>query len=173
MKYLLSSCFLVFCFSGLLNAQEHVNDAWVNYTSEAGRFSALLPQTPTDSVQTTTSEAGPYTTHLFVAKSAKSVFLIGWVDYDPNFSFNAQMELDANRDNFIKGTAARLTNSRNVTIDGYQSIEFTAESDSAIFQSRVLIVGRRPYQIVVKMDKGVEDPDSVSRFFNSFKVRLR
>lgn len=170
-------CLVILGSCGILRAQEHSKelsaaDPWVNYSSDAGRFSALLPQMPTDSVQTTPSESGPYTTHLFVAKSAKSVFLIGWVDYDPGFSFNPRIELDANRDNFIKGVAAKLTNSRNMTIDGYQSLEFTAETDSAIFRSRVFIVGRRPYQLVVRTEKGLEDTESVSRFFNSFKVRL-
>jgi hypothetical protein len=93
------------------------------------------------------------------------------VDYDPSFSFNPRIELDANRDNFIKGVAARLTDSRNMTIDGYPSLEFSAETDSTVFRSRVFIVGRRPYQIVVRTDKGLDDSDSVSRFFNSFKVR--
>lgn len=183
MKGLFSSALIILGLCGILKAQEHTGDrdrtpgrpadSWINYSSEAGRFSASMPQTPTDSAQTTSSESGPYTTHLFVAKSDKSLYLIGWVDYDPSFKFNVQMELDANRDNFIKGTAARLTNSRNLTIDGYQSMEFTAETDNSIYRSRVFIVGRRPYQLVVKTDKDKDDSENIARFFNSFKVRVR
>jgi hypothetical protein len=45
----------------------------------------------------------------FVAKDTVNVYLIGWVDYDPSFNFNRQSELDANRDNFVKGINATLT----------------------------------------------------------------
>jgi len=172
MKGLLCSVLLLLGSGAILQAQEHSGDSWVSFTSEVGRFSALLPQTPTDQVETIPSEHGPYTTHLFVAKSAKSVFLIGWVDYDPSFDFNPQSELDANRDNFIRGIPAKLVSSKNTRIDGYQSLEFTAETANTIYISRVFIVGRRPYQLVVRTDKGLDDSDSVTRFFGSFKVQL-
>jgi hypothetical protein len=171
MKGLLCGVLVLLGLGAILRAQEHQKDSWVSFNSAVGRFSASFPQPPTDQVETVPSEHGPYTTHLFVAKSAKSVFLIGWVDYDPAFDFNPQSELDANRDNFIKGIPAKLVSSKNVRINGYQSLEFTAETTNAIYISRVYIVGRRPYQLVVRTDKGLDDSESVSRFFDSFEVR--
>ncbi len=48
------------------------------------------------------------------------MFLIGWVDYDPSFNFNRQAELEANRDNFVKGLKATLAEHvAQLTIDGY------------------------------------------------------
>ena len=148
-------------------------DGWVTFTSEVGRFSVLLPEIPTDKTETVQSEPGPYTTHLFIVRATKSAFLLGWVDYDPNFNFNPSRELDLNRENFIKGVNATLINNRNVTIDGYQAIEFTAETAETIFKSRVYMVGRRPYQLVAATTKGLDDSSNINRFFDSFKVRLR
>ncbi|HEX5964589.1 MAG TPA: hypothetical protein VFY51_01610 [Pyrinomonadaceae bacterium] len=151
------------------------NDAgWVRFTSELGRFSVLMPEIPTDKVETTQSEHGPYTTHLFITRDASStnVYLIGWVDYDPSFNFNKQSELAANRDNFVKGIKATLISTRPLTIDGYQALEFVAELGDRAFKSRVYMVGRRPYQIVIGYPKDQEDPLATNRFFNSFKVRL-
>ncbi len=148
------------------------NDSgWVKFTSEAGRFSVLMPDTPTDKTETTQSEHGPYTTHLFIVKDTTSVYLIGWVDYDPEFNFNRQSEMEANRDNFVKGINARLLSTRALTIDGYPALEFSAETADRVFKSRVYMVGRRPYQIVIGSPKDLDDSANLNRFFNSFKVR--
>jgi len=182
---------LAFGFS--LNAQEHskrppqraprttpsptpataeAGAAWTRFTSEAGRFSVLIPGTPQDKAETEQSEHGPYTTHLLMLKDTKNVFLIGWVDYPPTFNFNRQAEMEMNRDNFVKGVEATLLDTRPLTIDGYKAIEFTAETADKIFKSRVYMVGRRPYQIVIGSLKGEDDSVNVNRFFNSFKVSL-
>ena len=146
------------------------NSGWVKFSSELGRFSVLMPEIPPEKTETVNSAHGPYTTHLFVVKDTTSVYLIGWVDYDPSFNFNRQAELEANRDNFVKGINATLLNSRGTVIDGYSAIEFSAETADRIFKSRVFLVGRRPYQLVIGSPKGIDDTASVERFFNSFKV---
>ena len=98
------------------------------------------------------------------------MFLIGYVDYDPSFNFNRQAELEANRDQFIKQLNATLVSSRNVRIDGYSALEFTAETQERMFKARVYIVGRRPYLIVLISPKNVDDTPALNRFFNSFKI---
>ena len=150
-----------------------IPDGWVNFTSEAGRFGVLLPEIPTDKTETVQSDHGPYTTHLFVVRGVKSLFLVGWVDYDPKFDFNVSGEMNLNRDNFVNGVKAKLINSKPVTLDGYQAIEFTAETPQTLFKSRVYMVGRRPYQLVSGTPIGTDDSINVDRFFNSFKVRVR
>jgi hypothetical protein len=144
---------------------------WIKFTSDSGHFSVMMPSAPQEQTETTQSEHGPYTTHLFVVKDTENVYLIGWVDYDPSFNFNRQSELDANRDNFVKGIKATLISTRTLQLDGYQAIEFSAEAGDRVFRSRVYMVGRRPYQIVIGVPKDSEDPAVVNRFFNSFKVK--
>jgi len=133
----------------------------------------MMPEIPEDKMETTQSAHGPYTTHLFIVKDTTSVYLIGWVDYDPSFNFNRQAELEANRDNFVKGVNAKLISNHATVVDGYPALEFTAETEDRVFISRVYMVGRRPYQIVIGSPKGQNDPAIVNRFFNSFKVRVR
>ena len=149
------------------------NGGWVRFNSVAGRFSVLMPETPEDKAETTPSDHGPYTTHLFVVRDTSNVYLIGWVDYDPSFNFNRQAELEANRDNFVKGISATLTSTHPMTIDGYQVIEFTADTADRTFKSRVYMVGRRPYQIVIGYPKGESEAAPIDKFFNSFKVKVQ
>lgn len=145
---------------------------WAHFNSVGGRFSVLMPEIPEEKVETTQSDHGPYTTHLFIVRDPKNVYLIGWVDYDPSFNFNRQSELEANRDNFVKGVKATLTSTKALNIDGYSVIEFTADTAERTFKSRVYMVGRRPYQIVIGYPLGEEDIDLTNRFFKSFKVLL-
>src|ERR1051326_6442999 len=190
MKRFLALVIITLGISFTINAQEHSNrpsstpgntpapartpddSGWVKFTSPEGHFSVLMPETPQDKSETVYSAHGPYTTHLFIVKDTTSVYLIGWVDYDPSFNFNRQAELEANRDNFVKGINAHLVSTRPTIIDGYSAIEFTAETDDRTFKSRVYMVGRRPYQIVIGSPKGQDDSVSANRFFNSFKVSL-
>ncbi len=146
---------------------------WVRLNSDEGHFSVLLPELAKDQVETTQSSNGPYTTHLYVVKTAKGVFLVGWVDYDPSFNFSVQSELQANRDNFVKGVKATLLNTSRISLDGHPGLEFTAETPETVFRSRVYIVGRRPYQLIAGTYKGQNDSTSVARFFDSFEVRQR
>lgn len=187
MKTFLAISLMMLGLSISLKAQEHsprpsatpsntpppvnVTDAsgWIKFTSDEGRFSVLVPDSPSEKTETTDSQHGPYTTHLFVVKG-QTVYLIGWVDYDPSFNFNREAELEANRDNFVKGLNATLLSTRSTVVNGYSAIEFSAEAGDRIFKSRVLMVGRRPYQIVIGSPKGTDDKENVNRFFSSFKV---
>lgn len=189
MKRFLAVAIITAGISFTLNAQEHssrppstpsntpapVNTpddsgGWVKFNNPDGRFSVLMPEIPQDKTETVNSAHGPYTTHLFIVRDTTSVYLIGWVDYDPSFNFNRQAELEANRDNFVKGINARLITTRPTVIDGYSAIEFTAETADRVFKSRVFLVGRRPYQIVIGSPKTLDDTANTERFFNSFKV---
>ena len=145
---------------------------WVRFRSEMGRFSILVPTAPEETKETTQSDHGPYTTYLFITREPTNVYLIGWVDYDPSFNFNRQKELEANRDNFVKGVKATLTSTQSMTIDGFPVIEFTCDTTERTFHSRVFMVGRRPYQIVIGYPKGQSEIAPIARFFNSFKVTL-
>ena len=188
MRRLLAAVIITVGISFTLSAQEHSSrppstpskppvpantpdyGGWIKFSSPEGRFSVLIPETPEDKAETQNSSHGPYTTHLFIVRDSASVYLIGWVDYDPSFNFNRQAELEANRDNFVKGIEATLVSTRPTVIDGYSGIEFTAETADRVFKSRVFLVGRRPYQIVIGSAKGFDDTASTARFFNSFKV---
>jgi hypothetical protein len=191
MKRFVAILFITLSLSLSLGAQEHTrrppataparptptpvpavdNGGWVRFNSVSGRFSVLMPEIPEDKAETTQSDHGPYTTHLFIVRDdKKNVYLIGWVDYDPSFNFNRQAELEANRDNFVKGISATLVSTRPTTIDGFPVIEFSAETADRTFKSRVFMVGRRPYQIVIGYPKDTPDAEATNRFFNSFKV---
>lgn len=192
MNRLLALLLIALCFNFSLGAQKQrrrtrkparppaakptptpiTNDGWLPFTSEPGRFTVLLPGTPTDKTETFEDQPGPYTTHLYRLRDQGKVFLIAWADYDPQFKFHGQSELEANRDWFVKDMNATLMNTRSLIVDTYSALEFRADTAEKTYYSRVFIVGRRPYQITIGYPKGEDDPVTVDKFFNSFKVRL-
>jgi hypothetical protein len=184
MKRCLAVSLLLLTISAVAYSQEHsqptasappnksapIEQLTTTFNSDLGRFSILMPTTPTESISKTESEHGPYTSYTYIAKG-QSVYAIGWVDYDPSFNFNRIGELEANRDNLIKGLKATLVSTKTLTLDGYQAIEFTAETAEQSLKSRVYLVGRRPYQLLTVTKKGLDDSNNTDHFFASFKIR--
>jgi hypothetical protein len=168
-KGIFAAVVMIVVTSLVLNAQKP--DSWVTFDSEAGHFSILMPEIPKDETETKPTPYGPYTSHTFITKTMKGLFLVGWVDYDPRFKFTIQDELNANRDNFVKAVHATLLRTTPITLNGNPGIEFTAESPEANIKSRVYIVGRRPYQVAAATYKSEEDADTVQRFFDSFTIK--
>lgn len=171
-KKLFAACLVLFAGVSVCAQQPAAPaaGAWEKFTSAEGRFSILLPGKPEPNKQTADSPAGPYTTHLFVAKGAGQVYIVGWVDYAPTFRFDTQRELEANRDNFAKGAKAQVKGTTPIKLGTHPGIEFTAEGEQAIFRSRVYVVGTRPYQLIAVWAKGQAEPPDVAKFFSSFTL---
>ena len=160
---------LLLIAAALAHAAQAVGD-WSKFTSDEGHFSVLLPSKPEETKDTKDSPIGPYTVHLFTSKSASEIFLVGWVDYDPKFHFDDQKEMEANRDNLVQSLKAKVLDTKQIKLDDYAGIEFTAENEQVAIRSRVYIVGRRPYQLIAVHFKPTPESADVDRFFSSFEV---
>lgn len=145
---------------------------WITFTSETGRFSVMLPVQPTASSETKNEGPGsPYTTQLYISRHEKVFYLVGFVDYTPEFRFENKSELEANRDNFLPGVDATLLDSKFLKIDGYDGIHFTAKGNTTdyLWTCKLLIVGKRPYMLVIGSPDGKASADE-EKFFSSFKL---
>jgi uncharacterized caspase-like protein len=145
---------------------------WMMFSPAGSLFSVGMPTQPKEDVNTTAGPNGPYTTHLFTAMSAdREIYLVGWVDYDPKFNFGVQAELEANRDNFVKSLKATLLSTTPVKLSAHPGIEFKAEIPGKFdIVSRVYIVGRRPYQLIMVTPAGRDASANRERFFSSFHL---
>jgi len=158
---------------GVLSTVSLAQVQWKKFTPAGESISVLFPVEPKSSVETKDSQQGPYTTHLFTASDQGTFYIFGFTDYDPSFNFGIQAEINANRDNLIKGIKAKLTGETSITVAGNKGIEFTAESDNGmLFTSRVFIIGRRPYQLAVATRKDADQADA-KKFLTSFEVAAK
>ena len=167
-KFTLSAAMLLSAVSASMASD------WITFKSDPGRFSVLMPGPEQPKADVTTGNqppAGAFTTYLFTQPTDKGVFVVGWVDYAPTFRFGIQAELDANRDNLIKGVSgSKLVSERAIKFGSSPGLEFIAESPALMIKSRVYVIGRRPYMLIAATRKGMEDSANVERFLASFKM---
>jgi len=148
-----------------LTASLHANQSdWVKVEPGAGGFSIMMPGKPEEK----TDPSADFTIHLFTLTGDKAIYLASYGDYAARIKLNPEAELNANRDNFLKGLNATLIESRKITFEGRAGLEFTGENERASFRSRVFLLGNRVHQIAVAIYKGQDDTDNVNRFFASF-----
>ncbi len=100
-------------------------------------------------------------------------YFIAWVDYDPALQLDTAAELKANRDNTIKAIAgAMLVTSADVTYQSNPALDFTANVQGRfLVSSRVVMAGRRPYQIAAMTPLDKDRSDAVRRFLDSLSIK--
>ncbi len=161
-KRLLSTLILVLAFASSLSAGQ--GDGWVKLEPPGGGFSIMMPGKVDEDLQ----PGDDFTLHAYSASTASGIYMAGYGDYAARIRLDPAGELAANRDNFLKGLEAKLIDTKNISLDGHQGIEFTGESRIARFSSRVYIIGNRVYQLTTAIDIDKDDAANVNRFFASF-----
>jgi hypothetical protein len=146
-------------------------ETWVTYSPSARNYSIMMPATPKEEVKEETSSIGAYTLHTATLMSSDTFFIAVYVDYPSTMRLDVQGEINANRDNFMKGIkSAVLTSEKRITIDGHPGIEFTADVGTTHrVISRVYVVGKRPYHLAALYPMNA-DGKHATKFLNSFKL---
>ena len=167
--FTLLTAFLILGSAAAVNAQE-----WTKLAPNGIGFEVMMPGTPKLSTETKDSAEGPLTTNLYILSTEEALFLVGYVDYSPSFNFNVRSEINANRDNFLKGfQGSKLLAEKEISLTGSPGIEFTADLPNGRFvTSRIFIVGRRPYQLIAVTTKGA-DQTATLKFLDSFRAKKK
>lgn len=146
---------------------------WIKFKPPNGLFAVLMPTQPTEQKETKPSPHGPYTTNLVQSKGNGEVFMAGWVEYDPKYIFDAQEELESNRDNFAKAVNGTVRNTTKITFEGNPGIEFDGTTPKFSFKSRVYLIGKIPYMLVVAFPSGGDASPNINKFLFSFELPPR
>jgi hypothetical protein len=110
-----------------------------------------------------------YTLTVKDGSSPRVIYLVGVGDYASTVKVDPQVELPADRDNFIKGLPGmKLIESHNMTLDGRPGIELTGESNEVTLKARFFVKGNRVYQLAALVFKTADEKVNVMKFFDSF-----
>jgi hypothetical protein len=145
---------------------------WSRYSSDAGKFSMLVPGTPDE----TSSTAKGVLLHTFKVLQRPRLYLVIYSDYpDADLELKTSARLDAERDGFIKGlTNGKLVSEREITFKRgdaeLPALEFTAETDNVNYKSVVVLDGRRVYFACAGSIKGNDSTSEFERFLGSFTL---
>lgn len=143
-------------------------EQWSTFTAPDKSFSVQFPGRP-DLEET--KEAHAHNHIWMFAVPGERFFLAGNTDYD--FKFDPEKELQADRDNFLKGVQAKLVTSKRFEFergpnDRLQAIEFTGESPNFNFKGIVIVDTQRAYMFCVGGRGNI--PAGTERFLNSVKL---
>ena len=166
-KFNLAALLLIFIFSAAA-AQEPVPlpSPWEKFEPEGSGFSVVMPGKPVEAI----TKRPKYTMHSFTVTLGKSIFSASYSDYIPEAKLDNN-SITENIEKFNKSLSATLLTTREIKIDGYAGVEFTAETTAVNVKSRVFVIGNRMFQTVALVFRDVDDSISVNRFFDSFKLK--
>jgi hypothetical protein len=137
---------------------------WRELSSSEGRFTALMPSKPREDVRRIAATP-PAVMHLWSTQAATSLFGIGYVDY----VVLDRRVLETTRDALIRNLHGHLIREGPVTQSGLAGRTFVAQSDNTVLHARLLVSGRRVYQIAVLGPKDSVAEADVELFLSSFK----
>ncbi|MBN1431094.1 MAG: hypothetical protein JXB07_22180 [Anaerolineae bacterium] len=138
------------------------------FVSDEGKFSVLMPGTPTEETQTTTDGTD---IHMFSVEDWGDAYLVGYSDFPQDIieGTDAEMLLDFARDGAAgDGTILSETS---ITINGYpgRALEIDSSDDDIVLYANIYLVDNRLYQVIVTSGDGTRSA-KVSEFLDSFKL---
>jgi hypothetical protein len=147
---------------------------WIKYTSNEGRYSALVPQQPKFSSQEATAPGGEkFTQYMAQTNDNESVYVMGYFDFTPNMVFS----LDKARDGMLAATQGTLIKEEPITLGGSPGRDLKLATKNGNFDLLVRVrffeVGRRIYVIQHIFQKSSDSPAlmaKTAKFFDSFKA---
>jgi hypothetical protein len=146
---------------------------WVKYTSDEGRYSALIPQQPKLSTQEATAPGGEkFMQYMAQTNDADSIYMVGYFDYAGNMIFS----LDKARDGVLDATKGTLIKEEPISLGGNAGRELKVATKNGDFDLLIRIrfyeIGRRIYVLQHIFQKASDTPAvtaKTTRFFDSFK----
>jgi len=160
-------------------AVEYNPGAWKEFTSAGGRFSVLLPGTPTEKIESHDSPVGRLEVHDFSLKTFAQ-YGVMYVEYPPNVEEggDAKRFLDGAISAGLKAAGGTLLEEQEIALDGHPGRYVKVQlSEGYVMRIRSYLVKNRLYQIGITMKeagapKAISsfDDETAARFLGSFKL---
>jgi hypothetical protein len=144
---------------------------WIEYRSDDGGFTVLLPAKPEVNTQLADTAAG--TVKLTMALTEMDNFAAGvsFNEIPQEASADPESLLAGGRDGAAKNLKGTVVSDKPIKLGNYPGIEFVVETpDGLIYTARVYMVADRLYQVLFLAPKDQIDQFDVPAFFDSFTL---
>lgn len=146
--------------------------SWIHYQSTEGRYSVLLPKSPTFTTQeATTADGVKFPQYMANSTYESGVCLTGYFDQVQGTVFS----FDNARDGMVKAVKGTLSREAPISLDGYEGREFLVSANlsgtDALFRVRIYKVQMRIYVLQFISEKASESEALVKdsrKYFDSF-----
>ena len=144
---------------------------WVAFSSATGKFTAMMPSKPEETINKTPTGEETHTFSLTLALSNIRAISVGYVEQPAAVQGNSDRVLNAAKDQAVKGLDGRLLREKPVTLGSFpgKEIEFALPKGNVVVQ-RIFLAHNRQYTAMVITSASKTTSPEVDRFFNSFKI---
>jgi hypothetical protein len=147
---------------------------WTVFSPKDGGYSVMLPGEPTERSLPHDTEEGRTVSTLYELTREDFKYVVGYMNYP--ISVEA-----ANRDKFLSMVAesgitsagGTVIGNTAISLDGSPGREVTGEIKGFSYRSRVYLVGKRVYLLIVWLPPNSTDSENAAKFFKSFKIIAR
>jgi hypothetical protein len=157
------------------------------FKSVEGRFTVLLPGTPTLQETTANTPIGPLKTHIAILDTDSGAYYVSYTDLPAVLETPEEIKagLDSSRDQAI-ANGNRLIVENDVTVSGVGGRELLMEKNELIVRARFFYLKQRLYQLIIgapvtlafRNGKSSSNPadrtelfeTASKKFFDSFKL---
>lgn len=146
------------------------------YTSNAGRFTVLLPGRPIIQVRTFKVPGGKMDVHLFTAEEGNHAsYVVSYYDFAVSTANVDPREVAASAtQGAVKSVGGAVRHVADIAIQGYIGREVEAEVSKGpglLMRGRAVLVQQRVYMLYILWPKSeASGPNRATRFLNSFRV---
>jgi hypothetical protein len=147
---------------------------WKEFVSPEGRFSVLMPGTPTVQAQKLNTPVGTIELYVFVVERDGSQYLVAYNDYPEAVVKSGDPEkiLDGARGGVVANVKGRLLSEVKITLQQSpgRELKVMIPNGAQMMQTRLYFVKNRLYQVgVVTTEAGAAAKD-ILKFLESFKL---
>lgn len=147
---------------------------WAVFNSKEGAFAVLMPNKPTQEVQSIDTDLGKMDSHLAMSSHEdREVFIASYTDFPSVVTEQTAIDriLDGARNQLLANVERKLLSETTITLDGHFGRELRIEMPDWSMITRIYWVKRRLYQLIAMTSKDRPAPQDVDRFLASFKIK--
>ncbi len=148
---------------------------WVEFSSQKGNFSVLLPKKPVEEKETVNTKIGPVELYAFLVElqNGKVVYGVTYSDYPAEMveKSNPDDLLDRARNGAVRNISGKIIKEKRIVIEGYPGRELRVVfGKTGVMKYRLYLVKNRLYQIMVLAEEENLLSSADERFLNSFRL---
>ncbi len=141
-------------------------------TGQSG-FTILMPQSPSETVQSVNTPAGTIVIHLYYVNLEKAAFAVSFNDLpekEPGSSADPQQVLASSRDGFLQTTGGKLASDKELKSGKYPCREYEVEAGEMVYFTRAYLVKKRLYQVMIALSTDKRRSGIVPKYLDSFRL---
>ncbi len=144
---------------------------WQKFSSDAGKFSVLLPSAPQEKVTPLPTQYGEIPLHTFISEIDKlNAYAAAYFDYPATVDLSDSKKVFAATIEQFSGKGYKVDSQTEEKLDEYPAMQFAVSKGNFKITEKQILVGHRLYQLSSVFSADNPHPQDLAAFFASFSL---